>query len=81
MSDCFFKQGDWFYALADYQQAEEMLGPGCPAVRSRLAIVHNMLGRLSLQDGSEPHRDKVQVQGDPDRPDSRVGLQAFPGSS
>ncbi|XP_008301892.1 tetratricopeptide repeat protein 16 [Stegastes partitus] len=49
--DCFFKQGDWCFALADYQQAEEMLAPDDPAVRLRLAVVHNTLGRLCFQDG------------------------------
>ncbi|KAF0022596.1 hypothetical protein F2P81_025222 [Scophthalmus maximus] len=39
--DCFFKQGEWSYALADYQQAEEMMRPDDPAVRRRLAVLHN----------------------------------------
>ncbi|KAM6931353.1 tetratricopeptide repeat protein 16-like [Xenentodon cancila] len=49
--DCFFRQGDWCYALADYQQAEEMLGSDDPAVRNRLAVVHNTLGSFCFQDG------------------------------
>ncbi|XP_047446944.1 tetratricopeptide repeat protein 16 [Mugil cephalus] len=49
--DCFFKQGDWPYAVADYQQAEEMLQAGDPAVCLRLAVVHNTLGLLCFQDG------------------------------
>ncbi|KAM4578319.1 tetratricopeptide repeat protein 16-like [Fundulus diaphanus] len=49
--DCFFKQGDWCYALLDYQQAEEMLSPQEPAVRLRLAVVYNTLGSFSFQDG------------------------------
>ncbi|XP_028269832.1 tetratricopeptide repeat protein 16-like isoform X2 [Parambassis ranga] len=49
--DCFFKQADWHYALADYQQAEEMLPPDDPAVRLRLAVVHNTLGSVCFQDG------------------------------
>uniref|UniRef100_A0A3B4UIJ4 Tetratricopeptide repeat domain 16 n=1 Tax=Seriola dumerili TaxID=41447 RepID=A0A3B4UIJ4_SERDU len=43
---CFFKQGDWCYALVDYQQAEEMMRPGDPAVRLRLAVLHNTLGHF-----------------------------------
>ncbi|XP_034727076.1 tetratricopeptide repeat protein 16 [Etheostoma cragini] len=49
--DCFFKQGDWCYALADYQQAEEMMRPDDPAVRLRLAVLHNLLGSFCFQDG------------------------------
>ncbi|XP_032371243.1 tetratricopeptide repeat protein 16 [Etheostoma spectabile] len=49
--DCFFKQGDWCYALADYQQAEEMMRPDDPAVRLRLAVLHNSLGSFCFQDG------------------------------
>ncbi|XP_026199471.1 tetratricopeptide repeat protein 16 isoform X2 [Anabas testudineus] len=48
--DCFFKQGEWCYALADYQQAEEMQ-PDDPAVRLRLGVLHNTLGSLCFQDG------------------------------
>ncbi|XP_068559637.1 tetratricopeptide repeat protein 16 [Cebidichthys violaceus] len=49
--DCFFKQGEWCFALADYQQAEEMMRPDDPAVRLRLAVLHNTLGSLCFQDG------------------------------
>ncbi|XP_022623848.1 tetratricopeptide repeat protein 16 [Seriola dumerili] len=49
--DCFFKQGDWCYALVDYQQAEEMMRPGDPAVRLRLAVLHNTLGSFCFQGG------------------------------
>nr|XP_020450677.1 tetratricopeptide repeat protein 16 isoform X1 [Monopterus albus] len=49
--DCFFKQGDWYYALADYQQAEEMMRPNDPAIRLRLAVLHHTLGSLCFQDG------------------------------
>ncbi|XP_078107627.1 tetratricopeptide repeat protein 16-like isoform X2 [Sander vitreus] len=49
--DCFFKQGEWCYALADYQQAEEMMQPDDPAVRLRLAVLHNSLGSFCFQDG------------------------------
>ncbi|KAM4615818.1 tetratricopeptide repeat protein 16-like [Polymixia lowei] len=48
--DCFFKQGEWGFALADYQQAEEM-SPGDPAVCLRLAVLHNTLGSHSYQEG------------------------------
>nr|XP_040050587.1 tetratricopeptide repeat protein 16 [Gasterosteus aculeatus aculeatus] len=49
--DCFFQQGEWRFALADYQQAEEMMPPDDPAVRLRLAVLHNTLGSLCFQDG------------------------------
>ncbi|KAF7658262.1 hypothetical protein LDENG_00015370 [Lucifuga dentata] len=49
--DCFFKQGEWIYSLADYQQAEEMMSPDDPAVRLRLAVIHNTMGALSFQEG------------------------------
>ncbi|XP_071339987.1 tetratricopeptide repeat protein 16 isoform X2 [Trachinotus anak] len=49
--DCFFKQSEWCYALADYQQAEEMMRPDDPAVRLRLAVLHNTLGSLCFQSG------------------------------
>lgn len=55
VSDCFFKQSSWYYALADYRQAEEMMQPNDPAVRLRLAVIYNTLGSLCFQDGSEPH--------------------------
>lgn len=55
MSDCFFKQGEWCFALADYQQAEEMMQPDDPAVRHCLAVLHNTLGCFCFQDGSEAH--------------------------
>ena len=54
--DCFFKQGEWCFALADYQQAEEMMRPDDPAIRLRLAVLHNTLGSFCFQDGSEPHK-------------------------
>ncbi|KAK2911666.1 hypothetical protein Q8A67_003799 [Cirrhinus molitorella] len=47
--DCFFKQCEWTFALADYQQAEEM-DPGNTAIWLRLAIIHNTLGLHSYQD-------------------------------
>ncbi|KAK5931937.1 hypothetical protein CgunFtcFv8_003685 [Champsocephalus gunnari] len=49
--DCFFKQGDWCFALADYQQAEDMMGPDDPAARLRLAVLHNTLGSFCFQNG------------------------------
>uniref|UniRef100_A0AAQ5ZA64 Tetratricopeptide repeat domain 16 n=1 Tax=Amphiprion ocellaris TaxID=80972 RepID=A0AAQ5ZA64_AMPOC len=49
--DCFFQLCDWCFALADYRQAEEMLSPEDPAVRLRLAVVHNTLGCFRFQDG------------------------------
>ncbi|XP_068452386.1 tetratricopeptide repeat protein 16 isoform X2 [Clinocottus analis] len=49
--DCFFRQGEWCFALADYQQAQEMLHPGDPAARLRLAVLHSTLGAACFQDG------------------------------
>ncbi|CAK6976181.1 tetratricopeptide repeat protein 16-like%2C partial [Scomber scombrus] len=49
--DCFFMQGEWCYALADYRQAEEMMKPDDPAVRFRLAVLYNRLGSFSFQEG------------------------------
>ncbi|XP_053275957.1 tetratricopeptide repeat protein 16 [Pleuronectes platessa] len=49
--DCFFKQGELCYALSDYQQAEEMMRPDDPALRLRLAVLHNTLGSLHFQEG------------------------------
>ncbi|XP_037633814.1 tetratricopeptide repeat protein 16 isoform X1 [Sebastes umbrosus] len=49
--DCFFKQCEWCFALADYQQAEEMMRPDDPAVRLRLAVLHNTLGSFCFHDG------------------------------
>ncbi|KAI4876557.1 hypothetical protein NFI96_016602, partial [Prochilodus magdalenae] len=45
--DCFFKQEEWLFALADYQQAEE-LDPQNSSVWVRLAIIHNTLGLHSF---------------------------------
>lgn len=42
-SDCFFRQKEWLFALADYQQAEE-LDPQNKAIGLRLAVIHNTLG-------------------------------------
>lgn len=56
VSDCFFKQGEWCFALADYRQAEEMMSPDDPAVRLRLAVLHNTLGSFDFQQGSEVHK-------------------------
>uniref|UniRef100_A0A672LXM5 Tetratricopeptide repeat domain 16 n=1 Tax=Sinocyclocheilus grahami TaxID=75366 RepID=A0A672LXM5_SINGR len=41
--DCFFKQCEWTFALADYQQAEEM-DPDNTDIWLRLAVIHNTLG-------------------------------------
>ncbi|CAJ1069680.1 tetratricopeptide repeat protein 16-like isoform X1 [Xyrichtys novacula] len=49
--DCFFKQAEWCFALADYQQAEEMMQPDDPAIRLRLAVIHNTLGSLCVEEG------------------------------
>uniref|UniRef100_A0AAV2MPI3 Tetratricopeptide repeat domain 16 n=1 Tax=Knipowitschia caucasica TaxID=637954 RepID=A0AAV2MPI3_KNICA len=46
--DCFFKQRIWLYALADYQQAEELLGPNDPTVSQRLSVFHKLVGSISF---------------------------------
>lgn len=48
-TDCFFKQCEWTFALADYQQAEEM-DPDNTAIWLRLAIIHYTLGLHSYKD-------------------------------
>ncbi|RXN22660.1 tetratricopeptide repeat 16 isoform X1 [Labeo rohita] len=48
-ANCFFKQCEWTFALADYQQAEEM-DPDNTAIWLRLAIIHNTLGLHSYED-------------------------------
>ncbi|XP_042612670.1 tetratricopeptide repeat protein 16 isoform X1 [Cyprinus carpio] len=47
--DCFFKQCEWTFALADYQQAEEMDADNT-AIWLRLAIIHYTLGLHSYKD-------------------------------
>ncbi|XP_056313142.1 tetratricopeptide repeat protein 16 [Danio aesculapii] len=47
--NCFFKQCEWTFALADYQQAEE-LDPENTAIWLRLAVIHNTLGLQSYED-------------------------------
>ncbi|XP_016383352.1 tetratricopeptide repeat protein 16-like isoform X1 [Sinocyclocheilus rhinocerous] len=47
--DCFFKQCEWTFALADYQQAEEM-DPDNTDIWLRLAVIHNTLGLHSYED-------------------------------
>ncbi|KAI8517851.1 Tetratricopeptide repeat protein 16 [Branchiostoma belcheri] len=47
--DCFFRQGDLHFALADYHQALE-LDPEDWAVRSRIAVVHSEFGVLDYEE-------------------------------
>lgn len=47
-SDCYFRQKEWLFALADYQQAEE-LDPQNKTIRLRLAVIHNTLGLHSYE--------------------------------
>ncbi|KAK1792320.1 hypothetical protein P4O66_012269 [Electrophorus voltai] len=47
--DCFYKQKEWHFALADYQQADE-LDPHSTTIRLRLATIHNTLGLNSYND-------------------------------
>ncbi|XP_035641044.1 tetratricopeptide repeat protein 16 isoform X1 [Oncorhynchus keta] len=47
--DCFFKQDEWEFALADYQQAKE-ISPDDQVIRIRLAVIHNTLGTHCYQD-------------------------------
>ncbi|KAK2845617.1 hypothetical protein Q7C36_010471 [Tachysurus vachellii] len=46
--DCFFRQKEWLFALADYQQAEE-LDPQNTVIWLRLAVIHNTLGLHSYE--------------------------------
>jgi hypothetical protein len=48
-ADCFFKQDEWEFALADYQQAKE-ISPDDQVIRIRLAVIHNTLGTHCYQD-------------------------------
>ncbi|TRY95844.1 hypothetical protein DNTS_021381 [Danionella cerebrum] len=41
--DCFLKQGEWTFALADYEQAEEM-DPDNTIIWLRCAVIYNKLG-------------------------------------
>ncbi|XP_036454650.1 tetratricopeptide repeat protein 16 [Colossoma macropomum] len=55
--DCFLKQEEWLFALADYQQAEE-LDPQNRSIWFRLALIHNTLGlhcfgKLNFQDAAD----------------------------
>ncbi|TSM85952.1 Tetratricopeptide repeat protein 16 [Bagarius yarrelli] len=55
--DCFFRQKEWLFALADYQQAEELDSQN-QAIWLRLAIIHNTLGlhsyeNLNFQDAAD----------------------------
>ncbi|KAL0979611.1 hypothetical protein UPYG_G00187270 [Umbra pygmaea] len=47
--DCFFKQDNWEFALADYQQAKD-ISPEDQAIWNRLAVVHNTLGTHCYQE-------------------------------
>ncbi|XP_077087884.1 tetratricopeptide repeat protein 16-like isoform X2 [Siphateles boraxobius] len=46
--DCFFKLCEWSFALADYQQAEEM-DPDNTVIWLRLAVIHNTMGLHSYE--------------------------------
>ena len=47
-SDCFFKQGELNFALADYHQALE-LDPYDMTVKKRCSIIHNEFGVAEYQ--------------------------------
>ena len=47
--DCFFRQGNFQFALADYQQALEIDGRD-DAIHSRIAVIHNEYGVQDYQD-------------------------------
>ena len=46
--DCFYKQGEYEFALADYQQAYEMSPHHTNALHYRLAVVHFTLGMMEF---------------------------------
>ncbi|XP_046871578.1 tetratricopeptide repeat protein 16 [Hypomesus transpacificus] len=47
--DCFFKQAEWEFAMADYQQAQEMASDD-HSIWVRLAVIHNTRGILLYQE-------------------------------
>ncbi len=47
--DCFFRQANYQFAIADYQQALE-LDPMDDAIHSRVAVIHNEYGVQDFQD-------------------------------
>lgn len=49
--DCFFKEGNLQFAMADYQQSLELDGTDA-AVHSRIAVIHNEYGVKEFQDKS-----------------------------
>nr|XP_039259646.1 tetratricopeptide repeat protein 16-like [Styela clava] len=55
--DCFIKQGDLTFALADYQQALEM-DPSSWETKCRIAVVHNELGIISYKE--KKYQDALQ---------------------
>ena len=47
-SDCFFKEGNLQFSLADYQQALE-IDPTDTATKARIAVIHNEYGIQEYQ--------------------------------
>ena len=47
-TDCFFRTGDYQFALADYHQALE-LDPTDDSVRVRISVIHNEYGTFEYQ--------------------------------
>ncbi len=47
--DCFFRQANYQFAIADYQQALE-IDPLDDAIHSRVAVIHNEYGVQDFQD-------------------------------
>ncbi|MGH0169179.1 UNVERIFIED_CONTAM: hypothetical protein FKN15_056391 [Acipenser sinensis] len=50
--DCFFKQRELEFALADYQQAEE-LDPLDRSIKIRFAVVYSTMGQRDYESGSK----------------------------
>ena len=48
MSDCFFKEGNLQFSLADYQQALE-IDPTDGAIKGRVAVIYNEYGIQEYQ--------------------------------
>ncbi|XP_074655827.1 uncharacterized protein LOC141909320 [Tubulanus polymorphus] len=47
--DCFYRQGDLHFSLADYHQALE-IDPYDTSIRSRISVIHNEFGVMEYQD-------------------------------
>lgn len=49
ISDCFFRQEDFNFAMQDYQQALE-IDPLDETIKSRISVIHNEFGVTAYQE-------------------------------